>query len=272
MPLERPWSLRSGMIRSMRRSTGTLLFLSVTAMLLAGCGSSTDASSISASVGADRPISRGQGVAYAHAVNLRAADIPGLQAGLRHVKRETTSGPFGAAIDRCESDTAHAGEIIGVISQSFTRSNARHHGGAFNDSLLPLESVHSGVYFFNSEALAHQYLAVADSARFAACVETVFSHEPKTVTREGSKVAEPMFSDPHVSTLPASTPGLRAYGLRLAAHSAIGDSESYQDYVSFVMGDAVITLNTTGIPHPFPTVTERRLLALLYRRAKAHKP
>jgi hypothetical protein len=81
-----------------------------------------------------------------------------------------------------------------------------------------------------------------------------------------------MFSDPHVSTLPAFLPGVRTYGLRLAAHAAFGGpdgSEPYGDFLSFVMGDAVITLNATSEVHPFPAATERRTLARLYRRAQS---
>lgn len=251
------------MIPAMRRTISTMLALSATAMLFAGCDSSTHASSISAPIGADKPIANPQAVAYSDAVNLTAADVPGLQAARHQPKRETAAGPYRGAMNRCDNAAARAGEVIGITSPTFVHLSSR-----------PLQSVSSGVYFFKSEALAHQYLAVPDSARFAACVKTVASNEPKTITREGSKVAEPMFSDPHVWTLPASLPGVRAYGLRLAAHSAFGGpggSESHEDFISFVMGDAVITLTATGQAHPFPAATERRLLSLLYSRAEAHQ-
>jgi hypothetical protein len=82
-----------------------------------------------------------------------------------------------------------------------------------------------------------------------------------------------MFIDPHVSMLPASSPGVQTYGLQLATHSAFGGpsgSKSYTAFVSFVMGDAVITLTATDEARPFPAATERRALAWLYRRAQAH--
>lgn len=92
--------------------------------------------------------------------------------------------------------------------------------------------------------------------------------------REGSKVVEPMFSDPQVFTsLPVSLPGVQTYGLRLAAHSALGvrgGVESYDDFVSFMTGDAVITLDASGEGRPVPASTERRILAGLYRRAQGH--
>jgi hypothetical protein len=244
----------------MRRATTALLAVSVTAMLLAGCGSSTQASSASAPT---RAISSARAVAYADAVNLRAADVPGLQPARLKPRAETANGPFGASMDRCQRAAVRAGDVFAISSQRFVHLS------------LPLQSVGSGVYYFKSEALAHDYLAAADSPRFAACVKTLAAKEPKTVTSEGSKVAQPMFSQPRLSKLPVSLPGVQTYGLRLAAHSplvALGSPESYTDFLSFVKGDAVITLTAIGKSRPFPAAGEQRLLALLHGRAEAHKP
>jgi hypothetical protein len=244
------------------RIVATWLVLTATAMLVAGCGGSSHTSSIGATVGADKPIPSPQAVTYADAVNLRAADVPGLQAARLKPRAETADGPFGAAIDRCESAAVRVGKIFGITSQRYVHLSS------------PLKSVGSGVYYFKSEALAREYFTAAHSPRFAACVKTVASNRAKTVTREGSKVAEPMFNEPRLSTLPASLPGVPAYGLRLATHPSLGGpgrSEAYTDFLSFVKGDAVITLTAIGQTHPFPAARERRLLALLYTRAEAHK-
>jgi hypothetical protein len=229
--------------------------------LAAGCGSGGGASAKSAFFGAGSPFTKAQAVAYANAVNVRAADVPRLQAARHKPRAETTAGPFGAAIDGCESQAIRAGVVFGISSQRFVHLSP------------PLESVGSGVYYFKSDALAREYLAAAHSPRFAACVTAAASNEPKTMTREGSKVAEPMFSDARLSTFPVSLPGVQAYGLRLTAHSPLGGPggpESYTDFLSFVKGDAVITLTAIGKTHPFPAATERRTLARLYRRAHAH--
>jgi hypothetical protein len=245
----------------MHRTISALLALTATAMLLAGCGSATHASSIGAPVGADKPIPSPQAVTYADAVNLRAGDVPGLQAARLKPRAETSDGPFGAAIDGCESAAARAGVVIGITSQRYVHLSS------------PLQSVGSGVYYFNSEALAREYLTAAHNPQFEACVKTVAPNGTKAGTREGSKVAEPMFNEPRLSTLPASLPGVPAYGLRLAtrpSHGGPGHSEAYTDFLSFVNGNAVITLTAIGQTHPFPAASERRLLALLYNRAEAH--
>jgi hypothetical protein len=270
-----------------------LVVLSATAMLLAGCGSSSHTSATSAALIAGPPISNVQAVAYANAVNLRAADVPGLEEGRRPAKRQTAAGPFGRGMDSCVSAAARAGLVIGISSPRFVHLDSRpiqsvNSGNLLHPISLPNQSVRSEVYFFKSEALPHQYLAAPDSARFAACVKAVVSNEPKTITHERSKVAEPMSSDPHVSTLPASLPiftlsprtssspgsGVRTYGLQLTTHPAYdrrGGSENYEDFLSFVMGDAVITLTAFSEAHPLPAAIERRLIALLYTRAEAHK-
>ena len=265
--------------------SATWLALATTAMFAAGCGGNSRADSASAQV------TNAQAVAYANAVNLRAADVPGLQEGRRPAKRQTAAGPFGRGMDGCVSAAARAGLVIGISSPRFVHLDSRPIQSVSSGSLLhpislPNQSVSSGVYFFNSEALALQYLAAPDSARFAACLETVASNQPKTVTCEGSKVAQPESSDPHVSTLPASLPlitvsprtsssagsGVRTYGLQRTAHPACGrrGSENYEDFLSFVRGDAVITLTAFSEAHPFPAASERRLIALLYSRAEAH--
>jgi hypothetical protein len=235
--------------------------LAVTGALAAGCGSGGSASASSASLGAGSPFTKAQGAAYADAVNMRAADVPGFQTARYQPKHETTAGPYRGGMNRCEEAAAAPRDVIGISSPTFI------HIGS-----LPLRSVSSGVYYFKSEALAHQYLAAAYSTRFAACLKTVASQQP-TVTCEGSKVAEPMSSDPRLSALPASLPGVRTSGLRLAVQSACGPpgrSDSFEDFLSFVKGNAVITLSDVGEPHPFPAAAERRILARLYRRAQAH--
>jgi hypothetical protein len=211
------------------------------------------------------------------AANLRSADVPGLQAARPQPKRETAAGPYrGGDMYRCDDAAALVGGVVGIRSPTFVHlvNVIPPRGGLLRSFSLPDGSVSSGVYYFKSEAIAHEYLIVAHSARFAACVKTVAANGAKAVTREGSKVAEPMFNEPRLSTLSVSLPRVQAYGLRLATHPSRGGrgrSETYTDFLSFVKGDAVITLTAIGQTHPFPAARERRLLALLYSRAKAHK-
>ena len=197
------------------------------------------------------PLTRAQELAYAAAVNLSAGDVRGLQAARHQAKPETADGPLGELMDRC--DSAARGGVTGVSSTRFVHLSSR-----------PIQSVSSGVYFFKSEARARGYLADAGGARFSACVKAL-----------ASKAAEPIFSGPAVSALPAALPGVQIYGLRLTAHPALrgaGSGNSYTDLLSFVMGDTVVTLAATGEALPFPAAGERRLLAGLHARAQASSP
>jgi hypothetical protein len=70
-----------------------------------------------------------------------------------------------------------------------------------------------------------------------------------------------------------SLPGVQTYGLRLATRfTGGGGTKSYTDFLSFVKGDAVITLTAIGQRNPFPAAGEQRLLAVLHSRAQAHQP
>ena len=96
----------------MLRTIVTMLTIATTAMLLAGCGSSSHTSSIGAPVGADIPIASAQAVAYARTVNLRRADVPGL---VPTVRQKEGAGTF---LGRCERP-AGSGEAAGIPSQAF---------------------------------------------------------------------------------------------------------------------------------------------------------
>jgi hypothetical protein len=50
-----------------------------------------------------------------------------------------------------------------------------------------------------------------------------------------------------------------------------GRSKVYLDECGFVVGRLLVDILAEGSPNPFPAATERRLLVLLYSRAKAHK-
>ena len=162
-----------------------------------------------------------------------------------------------------------------LISQRFGRNNAWHKASTFDHSLPPIESVHSAVYAMRSEALASRAFAAADSARGRACLRHLLESEDATAKREGVTVREPLFTQIEVAGLPSARPGMRVFGLRMTAGVGIEApgtkvrSNYYEDSLAFVMGSTVITLTDTGSPHPFPATTERRLLSLLYSRARA---
>lgn len=236
------------------RRTGALLIalllVCASAILGAGCGSGASK--------AHPPGARAQAVALASAINLRQADVPGL-AGRFERDREARSGPLG----NCEE--APAGGLVGFRSQRFAR------GGT---SVLPTESVSSGVYLMASEARAVRELDALGSARARACVRREL--QTGTVKNEAGGT-ERFATDYRVRSLAPLLRPLPVRGMRRIERAAIstpgshGRSELYLDESGFAVGRVVVTLLTLGSPRSFPLTTERRLLALLHSRAEAHR-
>jgi hypothetical protein len=261
------------MIRSMRRTTSTLFALAATAMLIAGCGSSTHASSISAAVGADKPIASAQDRAYAHAVNLRRSDVPGLVPTVRQKEGARTF------LDRCEKP-AGDGEAAGIPSQAFEEKlehGKRSKGSGILGilSIYPLESVRSAVYTTTSSILATHAVAVATGTVGQACLRRSFLGTAQVSSESGHQ--EPFFTEVKVSALHVQIAGLQIQGIRASASLAAGMTNTpnrqpyYQDLLGFSSGPHEIFLKVTSSPRD-PAATEQRLLSLLHTRAQAHKP
>lgn len=257
---------------SVLRPTCTWLALTVTALLTTGCADTDMASSDRAG----RPITKAQ-AAFVAAVNLRPGDAAGLVGGKPLHYAELKSGPFGTTIENCDRSMARTGEVIGFRSQSLVRSKTSHEGPVSVITFLPIESVHSAVYLMSNPTDASKEVAAADSARARACLRHLIVSEGATVTSEGSKAPQPLFTHVQVSALRSPVHGVPAYAMRMTAQSAFeapgrkGRSNYYNDMLGFAIGSAVVTLSDTGTPRPFPARTERRLLSLLYRRAEADR-
>jgi hypothetical protein len=228
-----------------------VLLVCASAILGAGCGGSASK--------ADPLGASAQAVVLAKAINLRQADVPGLSAYVER-DREARSGPLG----NCDEALARA--PIGFLSKRFGRGGTR---------VLPTESVSSGVYLMASEAQAVREFEALGSARARACIR----HDVERTVKKGERErAEPFLATPVevVSLSPLLRPlpvaGMRRI-VRLAIASSFSEGRSrvYLDQCGFVVGRVLVDLLAVGSPHPLPLVTERRLLAVLYSRAEAHK-
>jgi hypothetical protein len=80
------------MISLMHRIAATSLMLSATIVLAAGCGASSHTSASIATLIAGPPITNAQALAYAHAINLRAGDVPGTTSKKTAESVETVRG------------------------------------------------------------------------------------------------------------------------------------------------------------------------------------
>jgi hypothetical protein len=87
---------------------------------------------------------------------------------------------------------------------------------------------------------------------------------------------EPYKSHITASSLPFPLPGVAGYGLRVSGTLAAALFHQkrrpayYEDTFGFAVGPAEIVLHADAAARPFPLALERRLLSMLYGRAKAH--
>jgi hypothetical protein len=268
-----------------RRLRPEIVAVLAVCVAVGGCGSSSNSSASSAAPIADRWIRKAQARAYTRVINLHAADVPGMTdrvprvnlgrfsipAGIQKPEGETNGQSLGIAIPGCVSARDSVGVVAGMAGTLFHRPRPEQHIDGTTLYVLPVETVESAVYVMQSSALASQDVATIGSAGVRACIKH------RQARRHGTNVGnEPDKSHVEVSSLPSPLRGVKVYGLRVsgtlaAAFSGDGVRSSfYDDTLSFAVGATEIVLKVTSAPHA-PTATERRLLALLYSRAKAHK-
>jgi hypothetical protein len=228
-----------------------VLVVAMTVMLLVGCGGSTHASSTSASVSANAPITTARAAAYAKAVNLEPTDLPGMS--VQSSEDDAPPGPLGGEAARCAGAVNPNLMVARIRSANF--SGAAH------------ELIRSEVIVWPSAALATRDRVVGRSRRALLCAQRLISREFAQRIGVKSHVGQARVS--RLAPLPG-IPG--SFGIRietplLGAHTG----SNYVDAVAFVHGRSSVTLYATGILRPVPAATERRLLSLLYSRAEAHK-
>jgi hypothetical protein len=204
------------------------------AALLTGCGASKD-----------HRTTRGEAIAFAHAVNLRPSDVPemhsfrgGHEANGSIVDFELTPQGGCGVSDR--------GERFDLYSPVFSTNRG-------DPQRLPAEGLHSKVAVMHS---------VGEQKRD-------FAAHACDVTR--TKVAN------GTESLASPLPGLRVLALRTRRiaprymFGAVGVTQ-YSDRFSFLAGPAEVTLAVSSAPRPPRAVLERRLLSLLYERAHQLQP
>ncbi|MGD0454948.1 MAG: hypothetical protein ABSB69_15245 [Solirubrobacteraceae bacterium] len=249
----------------MLRTAAACFALPAIAVIVAGCGNSSGASTSSTRTS----ITRAQVVAYARNVNLRAADAPGMTA--QSAEREVNVAAQEAELGRCIGIPTRRRDVVRIASPSLRRqafgaisSVAADLNGPANPASVAAEDTRD--------------LAAAASKHGVACQERYFQRE---YTRPGVSRVE-------VASLPNPISGIYGgVGSRFRVTVAgmhVGEVKAgapktrkpisvvvYADVFLLAVGSAGIELEAGGIAKPFPQETERRLVSLLYRRAEAHK-
>jgi hypothetical protein len=224
-------------------------------------------SSVQPSTG--RPITRAQASAYAHAVNLRGYDVP----GMTEVAPEgpTDNRGDGETFARCIGELSSTHTVVSIHSPIFTYSNR-----------LRFQSAYSTVAVLPSERAADRYLAVLASARARACI----THDYRRLLLSRADERKPLrlgqlAAAPLLASAPTSYRGLGPYrgtALRLTLQSSYttrrGRRVQFPFYIedfAFAYGRDVISLTAESFLRPFAQANEQYLMKMLVGRAEANE-
>lgn len=235
-----------------------ILFTTFTAygMLVAGCGSGTD------------PVAKPLAIRYARAVNIRRTDVPGMSVYVAAF--ETKNGPPYSA---CTTSIDARDRVVASESPWLLRAKRKLTSPVRSTiPVPPIEGVHSVVYIMREPVIASHNVASGRQPRAPECLTRLRTKETlgRLIDREPYKLGI------SASAIPFPLAGVAGYGLRVQGTLAAAlyhlkmRPTYYEDTFGFAVGPAEIVLVFAGVERPFPAAEERRLLSLLYGRAKAH--
>ncbi len=213
-------------------------------------------------------VTKPQAVAFARAVNMRRADVQGMSVYVRPF--ETKNGP---PYSDCTTSVQTQDRVAAIESPWLLRSKRTLPSPVrFTMPVPPVEGAHSVVYVMREPVIASSNVAAGPRGT-----------TPECLTRLKTKEASGRFIDhePYklgigASSIPFPLKDVAGYGLRVQgtlaadAYHLKRRPAYYEDTFGFTVGPAEIVLVFTGVERPFPSGEERRLLSLLYGRAKAH--
>lgn len=235
-----------------------MLAVAAVGVVVAGCGGGG-----SLAVGdvsdTSKPVTKAQATAYAHAVNLRAEDVPGMTMSTSETEGESERSST-EELNRCAGASGREHQLVDIKSAEFTRGEG-----------LQREVIGSGVSVMSSATFATQELEVLRSKRGLACIEQFAKQQ---LAQEGAG----SFQVDQITTSPLEGPieGVdESFGLRVAMTLAVPSTgvqtPFYLDVLGFASGPAEVALYAVGVSTPVASATEHQLLLLLHRRATATK-
>jgi hypothetical protein len=205
------------------------------------------------------PANRRQALAFAHAVNLTSADVPGFAATEKHSEDSSSEKRLERQMLSCAGIGGSSSTVLEESSKDFKLKR----------QILDL-SVSSEVAVQSSAADAQKALAAIRSAHVRGC----FSKYLQQIFKgEKTKDATPGRVTIQVGTPPA--PGVDgSFGWRVTATFLVRGIKVpiYLDFLGFVDGPSQVTLLSSGLLEPFPAAVQQHLFALLLARARSHKP
>jgi hypothetical protein len=205
---------------------------------------------------------KAKALAFANAVNLTAADVPGFTASPKQHGESASERRLEQELRRCTG--AAGSEALGSRDAVAEASSPDFElkSGVFDFS------VSSGVSVAQSSAQAAGSLSAVRSARVRACVTRYLGQLLKEQhTTGGAKVTGVSI----VSGTPPAPGTTGGFGWRITAKLAYRGIplSFYLDVLGFVDGPAQVTLTSSGALRPFPARAEEQLFSELLSRAKS---
>jgi hypothetical protein len=256
------------------RRTALLLAL-VLSCVLSACGkgsytgaAATTATGPAATHGGDahrgRSSARAQALAFAHAVNLTAADVPGFTPSHRPEHESASERRLQQQLRSCVGAVGAPAlqHSPGTLAEASSPNFELHR------SVLTL-TVSSEVSVAHTSAQAAATLAAIRSPRVRACFSRYLSSLLKSQHIPGATVVGVSIAS-GTPPAPGTTGG---FGWRVTATLAIRTIHIsfYFDILGFIDGAAQVTLTSSGTVRPFPAKAEEELYSELLTRARSHR-
>ena len=244
-----------------------ILVSALAGALLAGCSGKgqhaparvgTATRTTTAAGGAPAPTrTRAQALNFAHAINLTAADVPGLHAAAKREHNSASGRRAERELARCLG-LSGSGRLAEAASPNFERAVG-----------IARFDVSSNVTVSQSAAPAARELEQLRGVRAKGCLKhylaALLNGSLSNATVGPVSIQE--------GTPPTGGAGA-SLGLRISTSITVRSIPIpfYLDILGFVSGSAEVSLMSTGVPVPFPAATQQRLFLALLARAKAHHP
>jgi hypothetical protein len=213
--------------------------------------------------GAGSP-TRAQALAFARAVNLTAADVPGFTRSHKQNSESAAERRLQAQLRSCAgaAGTSALRRSRGAVAEMSSPNFELHRG------IIAL-TVSSEVTVAHTAAAAAATLAAVRNPRLRVCFSRYLSALLKSQHYPGATVVGVSIAS-GTPPAPGTTGG---FGWRVTATLAIRTIHIsfYFDILGFVEGPTQVTLTSSGTVRPFPAQAQEQLYRQLLTRARAHR-
>jgi hypothetical protein len=244
-----------------------IVLLLLSGEMLAACGSTMHPAPKAHSAGVPgpgttgSPITKPRALAFAGAVNLTAADVPGFTVSAEHQHDTTQERRLERELLHCVGGAGSRTELAEESSKNFELERG----------ILQL-SVSSQVSVAQTPATAAGELSAIRSAHVQACLSYYVGQLLKSQHYPGGVTVGPVSI---VSGTPPAHGTTGGFGWRVTARLTIPGVAVpvpfYLDILGFVYGPSTVTLFSTGALRPFPAAAQQHLFSLLLSRAKGQR-